>query len=322
MSLEDRAATVVMGTAPGAEPDALADYIASGPRGLILMGANVPPDEAGLRAVTDAVGAAADPAPLIGIDQEGGDVSRLPWDDLPSARDLKGADASAIEDAFASRGELLAAAGVTVNFGVVADVPRSDGSFIFSRAFGTDPRAVGDAVAAAVRGEGDRVHTTLKHFPGHGAAEGDSHHAIPETDISYDAWREADAVPFEAGIDAGAELVMTGHLRFTAVDDAPASLSPEWYRILREDLGFSGVAVTDDLGMLLSSGDPAYGDTAANGVAALRAGADLLLVVAGSDAGTAPAVIDAIAAAVEAGELPQARLDEAAARVIALGLDD
>ncbi|WP_231916002.1 glycoside hydrolase family 3 N-terminal domain-containing protein [Microbacterium karelineae] len=320
MTVLEKAAAVVMGYAAGTDPAALAGYVAAGPQGVILMGDNVPADPDALGALTSAIAATADPPPLIAIDQEGGVVSRLPWDDLASARDLKGADPTAIEEAFAGRGELLAEAGVTVNFGVVADVPRGDGSFIFSRAFGTDPSAVADAIAAAVRGEDDLVLTTLKHFPGHGAAEGDSHHLIPATNLGYDAWRAGDALPFAAGIDAGAELVMMGHLRFTAVDDRPASLSPEWYRILRDELGFDGVAVTDDLGMLLSSGEAAYADPAGNAVAALAAGADLVLMVAGSDTGTAGAMIDGIAEAIHDGSLPDERLDEAAARVLALRL--
>ncbi len=321
MTVRQKAEAVVMGYAAGTDPGVLSGYVEEGPAGVILMGDNIPADAASLAELTSAIARTTDPPPLVAIDQEGGVVSRLSWDDLPSALDLKGADPAAIEQAFSARGDLLAEAGVTVNFGVVADVPRGDGSFIFSRAFGTEPENVADAVAAAVRGERGRVRTTLKHFPGHGAAEGDSHHVIPQTDISYDAWRARDGAPFAAGIDAGAELVMMGHLRFTAVDDRPASLSPEWYRILREELGFDGVAVTDDLGMLMSSGDPAYGDPADNAVAALAAGADLVLMVAGSDPSTAGDMIDGIVEAAGEGALPADRLDAAVERVLALRLE-
>jgi beta-N-acetylhexosaminidase len=114
---------------------------------------------------------------------------------------------------------------------------------------------------------------------------------------------------------------MFGHLSYTAVDPAPASLSAMWHQIAREDLGFDGVMVTDDLGMLLSSGDPAYSDPVANGVAALTAGNDLVLMIAGSDAGTAGQMAAGIAAAVDAGTLPEERLADAAARVMALRLE-
>ncbi|WP_221584215.1 glycoside hydrolase family 3 N-terminal domain-containing protein [Microbacterium sp. G2-8] len=318
MSTREKAASVVMGHVAGTDPGAFAGYVEGGPQSVILMGDNVPPTADALSGVTDAVASSADTAPLIGIDQEGGDVSRLPWDDLPSALDLKDSDPSATRDAFAGRADLLADAGITVNFGVVADVPRSEESFIFRRSYGTDPQAVADRVAAAVAGERGTVLTTLKHFPGHGAAEGDSHVGIPATDVSYEQWRALDAVPFEAGIDAGAELVMTGHLLFRSVDDTPASLSSEWYRILRDDLGFDGVAVTDDLGMLEASGDPRYADPVQNAVSAIAAGADLALIIIGSTAETGPAIIDGIVAAAEAGDLDATRLDEAATRVAGL----
>ncbi|WP_406245755.1 glycoside hydrolase family 3 N-terminal domain-containing protein [Microbacterium sp. M] len=317
MPLREQAALVTMGYADGTDPAALAAYVAGGPRGLILMGNNIPASPDQLRALTDAVHAAS-PEALIATDEEGGDVARLPWDDLPSARTLKNEDPAAAQAAFAARAQLLDQGGIDINFGVVADVPRSDGSFIYRRSYGTDPQAVAERAAAVVTGEKGQVATTLKHFPGHGAAEGDSHHAIPTTDLNLDEWRAFDALPFQAGIDAGAELVMMGHLRFTAVSELPATLSPEWYAILRDELGFAGVAVTDDLGMLLSSGDPAYADPVANAVTAVDAGADMVLTIAGSTPETAGRIIDALTARAETEPVFAERLAEAATRVASL----
>ena len=231
---------------------------------------------------------------------------------------MKSEEPAAAQTAFAARAQLLDDAGIDINFGVVADVPRSDGSFIHSRSYGTDPQAVADRVAAIVAGERGRVATTLKHFPGHGAAEGDSHHSIPTTGMGLAEWRTVDALPFRAGIDAGAELVMMGHLRFTEVSPLPATLSPEWYGVLRDELGFEGVAVTDDLGMLLSSGDPAYADPVANAVTAVAAGADMVLTIAGSTPETAGLIIDALVVRAESDPGFAARVSEAAARVAAL----
>ncbi|WP_245324994.1 glycoside hydrolase family 3 N-terminal domain-containing protein [Microbacterium amylolyticum] len=307
-----------MGAVEGTNAGFLADYVADVPGGMILMGGNIPGSDAQMREITAAMSAVAAPPPLIAIDQEGGDVARLPWDNFASALTLKNASSEETESAFAGRAALLAASGISVNFGVVADVPRGEGSFIYRRSYGTDPETVAAHVSAAVAGESGIVATTLKHFPGHGAAEGDSHHLIPETDLTYEEWRAGDAVPFAAGIDAGAELVMTGHLRFTAVADEPASLAPEWYRILREDLGFEGVAITDDLGMLLASGEPDLADPVANGVRAVAAGADVVLMIAGSTRETASEMIDGIVVAVENGDLSEARVEEAATRVLAL----
>ena len=321
MSLREKAASVVMGHIPTTDAGALASYMSgTGIGGFILMGANVPATEGDLRALTAALTPDAALPPLIAIDQEGGDVSRLPWDAFPAAPTLKDQPADAARDAFAGRGALVLRAGIGVNFGIVADVTADRSSFIYRRALGTTPDAGAARVSAAVVGEQDAAASTLKHFPGHGAAAGDSHVVIPSTAMSKDAWNSADALPFRAGIDAGVPIVMFGHLAYTAVDPAPASMSAEWHRILREELGFDGVAITDDLGMLQTSGLPAYADPVANAVAAIGAGNDMVLAVVHTTADSATRMVDGIVAAVEAGTLPAGRLDEAATRVTALRL--
>ena len=115
-------------------------------------------------------------------------------------------------------------------------------------------------------------------------------------------------------------MLMFGHLAYPAIDSAPATLSAEWHRIAREELGFTGVAITDDLGMLQTTGIPQYQDPVANAVAALAAGNDMVLAVVHSSPDTAPRMVDGIVAAVESGALSQARLDEAAERVTAARL--
>lgn len=322
MPVPEQAASVVMGHLPTTDPVALRAYMEStGIGGFILMGANIPADEATLRGVTAAL--TVDPAlpPLLAIDQEGGDVSRLPWDDFPSARTLKDAPPEAAHEAFAGRGALVRRAGIGVNFGIVADETDDTSSFIYGRVLGTTPESAADRVAAAVDGEAPTALSTLKHFPGHGAAPGDSHSSIPSTSMSASEWRSTDALPFVAGIDAGAPLLMFGHLAYTAIDAAPASLSAEWHRIARDELEFDGVAVTDDLGMLQGSGLPEYADPVANAVAALIAGNDIVLTVGFSTAETAPRTVAGIVAAVESGSLPGDRLREAAERVTALRLE-
>lgn len=320
MTVSEQAASVVMGHIGGTDAAALSSYMQSGLGGFILMGANIPQTEAELKVLTRALTVDASVPPLIAIDQEGGIVSRLPTDAYPASRSLKDRPATETAAAFAARGALVARSGITVNFGTVADFTADAGSFIHGRALGEDPASAADRVTAATTAQEPFLGSTLKHFPGHGAAPGDSHSAIPSTTKSLDEWRTTDAVPFEAGIAAGASLLMFGHLAYTAVDDVPASLSPTWYEIARNDLGFDGVAVTDDLGMLLSSGDPAYADPVRNGIAAIAAGSDLVLMIAGSDSGTAGRMVAGIAASVESGALPAERLSEAAARVMTLRL--
>lgn len=321
MDLAQQASAVVMGNTPGADPVAMRAMMSRGFGGFILMGSNVPATPGDLHAMSEAL--TIDPAlpPLIATDEEGGDVVRLPWDDQPGADVLKAQPAGATRAAFARRGMLLAQSGVTVNFGVVADVASSPDSFIYDRSFGTDPAAAAERVDAAVRGEASWVSTTLKHFPGHGAAEGDSHHMIPSTGMDLETWRSEVAPPFLAGIRAGAPIVMMGHLAYTAVDAQPASLSPRWHQILRDDLGFRGVIVTDDLDMLVDSGDPAYADEVSDAVQAVVAGSDLVLALDGAGPDTAQKIADGLVAAVRSGALPADRLREAASRVVALRLD-
>jgi len=315
MSTLERAESIIMTRVPSPDPTAArAAVAASGVGGVILMGGDTQYSVAASAALTSAL--AVDPGlpPLTAVAQEGGIVARLP-DSGPSARQLAGEPVDATRAAFQARAELVASAGIDINFGIVADVTPDPRSFLAPRILGTDAASAAPRVAAAVEGERGTVLSTLKHFPGHGGAPGDSHALIPATAMSVDEWRATQAPPFRAGIDAGAELVMMGHLRYTAVDAAPASLSAAWYGILRDEFGFDGVAVTDDLSMLQASGEPALADPTANGVTALAAGADLLLYVGPVDTG---ALAARIADSVTSGEIPTQRLADAARRVLEL----
>lgn len=319
MTLPQKVASLLMIHVPGTDAGAIrAGIDAVGAAGVIYMGDNVPADVAQLAATSASLSADPDLPVLIGIDQEGGIVRRLPGDTFPWASQLRGAPPEAARDAFASRAAHVDAAGVSMNFGIVADVTGDRGSFIFSRVLGADAASAAPRVAAAVAGEHGVVLSTLKHFPGHGSVPGDSHVSVPTTGMSLEEWRTTQAPPFQAGIDAGAELVMMGHLRYSAVDAAPASLSAVWIGILREELGFDGIVVTDDMLMLENSGEAAYADQASNAVAAVAAGVDLLLFVGPVDA---PRVIGAIVAAVESGAIPMSTVDAAALRLLELRRD-
>ncbi|MFT4230281.1 MAG: glycoside hydrolase family 3 N-terminal domain-containing protein [Microbacterium sp.] len=320
MSLEQKAASVVMGHLPTTDAAALKDYMTrTGIGGFILMGANIPRDESALRGITASL--TVDPAlpPLLAVDEEGGEVARLPWDDFAGADTLKGDPSDATRDAFLGRGALVQRAGIGVNFGIVADVA-AHGGFILPRALGTTPDVTAARVTAALEGESGQALSTVKHFPGHGAAAGDSHALIPATAKSKKAWMSSDALPFRAAIAEGVPLLMFGHLRFRAVDTAPASLSAAWHRIARDELGFAGVTITDDLGMLQATGIRAYRSLVNNAVNALKAGNDMVLAVMFTDGGSARKLVAGIAAAVEDGTLSIERLDEAATRVVTLRL--
>lgn len=320
MTLDQKIASLLLihvaGTSAGPIKSAIAK---GGVAGVIEMGDNIAGSVSSLRKVNAALSPDPGLPVLIATDQEGGYVSRLPGDSAPAGSGLRTLPASAAQRAFTSRSKLVRAAGVTVNFGIVADVTADPSSFIYIRSMGGTASDAASRVAAAVAGEdaggAGRVASTLKHFPGHGAPAGDSHIMIPSTGMSFADWQQKEAPPFQAGIDAGAQLVMVGHLRYTAVDSKPATLSAKWHDILRTQLGFHGVIVTDDMAMLEDSGNPAYANRGKNAVAALVAGNDLLLYVAPVNVKQLVATIDK---AVQNGTLSEQAIDDAAVRVVTL----
>jgi beta-N-acetylhexosaminidase len=305
---------MLMVHAPGLDPAAWAGTAASGVGGMILMGDNVPAPDSDLATYT-AIGTPETGLPVLyAMDQEGGIVARV-GDPFAAAYDLRYQDAAAAREAFAGRGAMLAGLGVDINFGIIADVTADPSSFIFERTLGDDAAGAAARVAAAVEGESGTVLSTLKHFPGHGVSPGDSHSSIPGTGMSLDEWRTGHEPPFQAGIDAGAEVVMFGHLRFDAVDGLPATLSSTWHAMLRDELGFDGIIITDDMTMLENSGEPAYADQLTNAIAAVNAGNTMLLYVGGVDV---PGLVAGIAAAVRDGRIDPALVDDAATRLLEL----
>lgn len=319
LTLRQKVASLFMLHAPGTDPAALRGFVDRyGLGGVILMPDNIPASPQALAAQTAAT-RASDPGlpPLVGIDEEGGDVTRLPWDGQPGAETLRSRPPAATQAAFAQRAALLKQVGVNLNFGTVADVTADPRSFIADRILGTDPTSAAARVAASVTGERGVVLSTLKHFPGHGETEADSHHAVPAAAVDHARWAAQDAPSFRAGIAAGAEVVMFGHLAYTGVDAAPASLSQAWHRILSDELGFHGITITDDLRMLQDTGLPQYADAGANAVAAIAAGNTMVLMIQGP--GTDPgALIDAVVAAVQDGRIPVAQVDADARALLEL----
>jgi beta-N-acetylhexosaminidase len=253
---------------------------------------------------------------LIGTDQEYGLVTRVKQGvtTLPSAMAFGAAgDAELTESAWRVAGTELAALGVNVNFAPVADVLGSrPGGVIGSRSYGSDPGVAAGQVTGAVRGlQGAGVAATLKHFPGHGHTTTDSHADLPVLAQGRAEFERGDLPPFQAGIRAGAWLVMSGHLDVRAVDPGvPASFSRKvLVDLLRTRLGFDGVVVSDALNMAPARRWPP-GEAA---VRALLAGNDLLLMppdLAAAHAG--------LSAGLRTGRLPRARLVEAATRVLTL----
>jgi beta-N-acetylhexosaminidase len=252
---------------------------------------------------------------LVAIDEEGGEVTRL---EARSGSSYPGNWALGIvddprltEEVAASIASELAAVGINFDFAPVADVNSNpDNPVIGIRAFGTEPALVSRHVVAFVTGlQRQRVAACAKHFPGHGDTSQDSHLELP---VVHGDVRPA-LEPFRAAIAAGVRTIMTAHLVAPALSQEQATLSREILtELLRDELGFTGVAITDALEMRAVSETVGV---EAGAVRALAAGADALCLGAEIDDAFVERVHSAIVGAVRDGALPEDRLHEAAGRV-------
>ncbi|MFJ4788814.1 glycoside hydrolase family 3 protein [Streptomyces sp. NPDC088794] len=255
---------------------------------------------------------------LVATDQEHGIVCRVgaPATLFPGAMAI-GAGGSRADARTLGRisGAELRAMGINQDYSPDADVNVNPANPVIGvRSFGADPDAVAELVAAEVKGyRSSRVAATAKHFPGHGDTAVDSHFGFPVITHSRALWSTLDAVPFRAAIDARIDSIMTAHIMVPALDDSgdPATLShPILTGILRGELGYDGVVITDSLGM--EGVRQKYGDDRVP-VLALKAGVDQLLNPPSLDIAW-----NAVLNAVRDGELTEARLDESILRVLRL----
>ncbi len=259
---------------------------------------------------------------IVGIDEEGGDVTRLAH--AEGSRYPGNAALGAVDDTDLTRriyqaiGAELHGLGIGLNLAPTVDVNTSDDNpIIGTRSFGVSPELVARHAAAAVTGLRDAgVAACAKHFPGHGATIEDSHTELPTVDAPLELLRERELVPFAAAIAAGVPAVMTAHIRVPSLTGKdPATLSPSALSLLRNQLGFTGAILTDALEMRGASSEIGIPGSA---VRALAAGADVLCIGARVDAALVNATADAVVEAVRDGRLPVARLEQAAAQAAAL----
>ena len=263
--------------------------------------------------------AAATPM-LIGVDEEGGTVVRVSANPNFRAEKFRSPQALYNEGGFdriiSDTGEkdaLLASIGVNVNFAPVCDVSTDPNDFMGARAFGRDAAQTSEYVRTVVAQMlADNTGMVLKHFPGYGSNV-DTHTGIAIDERPIDSFRESDFLPFAAGIEAGAQAVLVSHNIVNCMDsDLPASLSPAVHDILRDELGFDGVIMTDDL-IMEAITDYTGGENAA--VLAVQAGNDMLV---SSDFVTQ---YNAVLAAVQDGTISEERIRESAIRVIRWKMD-
>jgi beta-N-acetylhexosaminidase len=310
-------ACIFPGAAGLAAPDWLRREVADGLGGVVLFSRNVR-DREQLAALTASLRAERDDV-LVGIDEEGGDVTRLEaatGSSYPGNLALGSADDAGLTRRVAeSIAAELADVGVNFDLAPVADVntnPRNP--VIGVRSFGSDPALVARHVAAFVIGlQTGGVVACAKHFPGHGSTEQDSHLELPTVATGLDRLRAEELVPFRAAIAAGVRSIMTAHIVVPALDERPATISrAHLHDLLRVELGFEGVVITDALEMRAISATVGVEQGA---VLALAAGADALCLGHDLEGDAVRSVHDAIVSAVGAGELAEERLAEAAGRV-------
>lgn len=323
MTTSSRGASPVLSTLlvslPGPSlPEQTARWLDRGLGGIVLFARNIE-DPLQLRELCRRIREVR-PDALIALDEEGGEVTRLEaaggscW---PGARVLGTVDDTDLTTQAAGMiAAELRAAGANVNLAPVADVPTAVADpVIGNRAFGEDPVTVGRHVRAFVAGtQGGGVAACAKHVPGHGAAAADSHLELPVVDVPAAELLRRHLSPFADAVDAGVAMMMTAHVVYSCLDSRPATVSPKVIGdLIRGELGYRGVVATDALNM----GAIARTTGIVGGaIAALAAGADLLCV--NGDLDSQAAMVVALEEAVGAGEVPLARVEEAAQRVAAV----
>jgi beta-N-acetylhexosaminidase len=280
--------------------------------GVILFGGNIASPEQ-LGSLTRALRRQGG-RPLVAADQEGGPVRRVPWAGPVRSEPEQVAAGSVRSDATAAA-HVLRDAGITVTFAPVADVPSVGGAAIASRAFARDPAVASAAVRDSILGwRAGGIAATAKHFPGLGGARSNTDAAVVRIPRSRAQVEAVDLAPFRAAVLAGAPLVMVGHARYPALDRyrIASQSAPIIEGLLREELGFRGVVVTDSMEARASL---ATGTLEKASERAVRAGADLLLL---TGRGSYRPVYDHLLAVARTDPTFRARVQESAARVVAL----
>jgi len=297
------------------------ELLRRGAFGAILFARNFV-DRAQVRELSGAIKAAANRPIAVAVDHEGGRVQRfrgLGFTDTPPMRELGSVDGA--PERARARGRLFAEElrpiGIDIDFAPVLDVdsnPRNP--VIGERSASADPARVAQIGAAFIDGlQSGGVAACGKHFPGHGDTDQDSHFDLPRLPHTLERLRTLELAPFRAAIEAGVASIMTSHILFTALDAArPATMSPAVLQgLLRDELGFDGVIVSDDLEMkAIASHFPMPGAA----VDAVRAGCDLLLCC--HTASLQRSIIDGLAQAIRDGSISRAAVDAAHRRLAAL----
>ena len=284
--------------------------------GYILFGSNFKDKtkEQTVKEIADIQAAVSIPL-LIGVDEEGGTVNRISryktfrQEPFKSPKDLYVIGGfEAIRSDTIEKCELLKSLGININFAPVCDISLDETDFMYKRAFGISAEMTAKFVEFVVRIMNEQgMGSVLKHFPGYGN-NADTHTGVAYDNRLYETFVNSDFLPFKAGIDAGADIVLVSHNVVSSIDgELPASLSERVHEILRNELGFTGVIVTDDLAM---EGVRSFADDAQVAALAVKAGNDLLCCTNFEE--QVPAVIEAV----RNGEISEEQIESSVYRIL------
>lgn len=323
MSLDEKIGQMfIIGVEGTSVDEKLKQYITTlKPGGIILFRDNITDPEQLLSFINGLKAANSGWIPLfISVDEEGGRISRMPEQlpDMPSAMSLGGLD-DPVFTYVAGRllAEKIKIFGFNMDFAPVLDITSNpQNTVIGDRAFGTDEPSVskhGIQMMKGIRDEG--VIAVVKHFPGHGDTEVDSHYGLPVVTHGMERLENFELVPFRKAFDENADAVMVAHIVVESLDpDLPASLSgPVITGLLRDKMGFDGVVITDDMTMRAITNNFDIGDAA---VRSVIAGSDIILVCHGYD--KQKAAMDAVKTAVETGTIDMDSIDRSVSRILRL----
>lgn len=256
---------------------------------------------------------------FLGVDEEGGRISRLPeLMKLPTNEELgKRNDISLSYNIGKLLGKELSAFGFNLDFAPVLDINSNpDNPIIGDRSFGTDAELVSELGLQMMKGiQSEQVISVIKHFPGHGDTAVDSHKELPIIQKSLEELQALELIPFKHAVEQGAEVVMVGHILLPKIDSTyPASISERIITdVLREQLGYEGIIITDDMTMKAILNNLEIGESA---VSAVKAGNDIVLVA--HNYANVKKAIDSIIKAIEDGEITEQRIDESVKRILSI----
>lgn len=310
LSLEEKIGQLFFARVP--EVGALEDISTYGLGGYVLFARDFAgQDLAGVKALTDSFQAQSKIPMLIGSDEEGGTVTRIseildsPFQSPMALYQAKGLEAVLADSK--AKADLLKSVGIYTGLYPVADIAQNSNSFIYNRTLGQDLATTKTYIRELVgQMQKDKFGSTLKHFPGYGD-NGDSHTDIIRDDRSLASLRDYDLQTFAEGIEAGADSVLVSHNILTQIDDVPSSISPKITQILRKDLNFQGVIMTDDFDMagladVISQEEAAY--------QAIMAGNDM--VMSSSYQTQIPYLLDKV----NTGQLTEERINQSVKRIL------